>query len=395
MLALACVNFTHIMDSMIMMPLGDIFMREFNVGPKEFTFLVSAYAIGAFLSNVAGIFTLDKFDRKNALLVIYGGFIAGTFCCALCNTYESLLVVRFITGLFGGLNGSLVFAIVADLFAYSKRGRAMGAIMAGFSAAAALGVPLGLLVSFKMSWHYAFYFIAAFSLLVYLAILFAFPPVRAHLNYNASSGAVRLTKFQRLLNITKDMNQVNALIFGVLLVFGHMVIIPFIAPFMERNVGFTQTQLIYLYLIGGTLTVFTSPLFGRFTDAVGGNRSYVSLLLLSLIPVVWITHMKTPSVGWALFATSLLFVFGSGRMIAPQAMISAVVTSQTRGSFMSFKAALQQLAIGLSAIVSGYIVTEAPDGKFTHYNIVGYLSVAVLLLTFAYVGRLKVVKGNE
>ena len=62
-----------------MMPLGEVFMTEFNIGPQEFTYLVAAYGIGACISNVAGIFFLDIFDRKKALLFIYGGFIIGTF----------------------------------------------------------------------------------------------------------------------------------------------------------------------------------------------------------------------------------------------------------------------------------------------------------------------------
>lgn len=199
---------------------------------------------------------------------------------------------------------------------------------------------------------------------------------------------------QTLRLILRDANQVNALVFGVILVFGHMIIIPFVAPFMERNVGFTMEELIYMYLIGGALTVFSSPLFGRITDRFGGKRVYTVLLFLSFIPTLWVTHLSSESLALGLIASALFFVFGSGRMIAPQAMISAVVNSQTRGSFMSFKASLQQLAIGLASIISGFIVVETESGTFAHYNVVGYLSVAVLLITLIYPGRLRVADGN-
>jgi predicted MFS family arabinose efflux permease len=395
LITLASVNFTHIMDSMIMMPLGGTFMDAFGIGPSEFTLLVSAYAIGAFFSNLAGIFILDLFDRKKAILVIYGGFVVGTLACGLCNSYEALLSVRFVTGIFGGLNGALVYSIVSDVFPYSKRGRAMGALMAGFSAAAALGVPFGLLISFRLSWHYAFLFIALFGAAIYMVILFGFPPLVQHLqNSKEKSSRFQLKPMQTIRAIIGDLNQVNALALGVILVFGHMFMIPFIAPFMERNVGFNQNELISMYLIGGFLTVFSSPLFGKIADRYGGLKTYIMLLFISFIPMVWITLLTDASVITALVASSLFFVFGSGRMIAPQAMISAVVSAETRGSFMSFKAALQQLAIGLASVLSGLIVVETADGTFEHYDYVAYLSIAVLLLTFFFAGKLKVAKGN-
>lgn len=393
MVALACVNFTHIMDSMIMMPLGGVFMDEFGIGPPQFTILVSSYAIGAFLSNMAGIFFLDRFDRKKALLVIYGGFTAGTLACGLCNTYEALLSVRFMTGLFGGLNGALVYSIVSDMFSYSRRGKAMGALMAGFSAAAALGVPFGLLISFKLDWHFAFFFIALFASIVFIVILLGFPPIVKHFEEQQAAGG-RKKSLETLGFILRDANQRYGLLFGVVLVFGHFAIIPFIAPFMERNVGFSQMDLVYMYLIGGFLTVFSSPIFGRLTDRFGALRTYTVLLFLSFIPTVWITLLTDSSIWLALVATSLFFVFGSGRMIAPQAMISAVVSAETRGSFMSFKAALQQLGIAAATYFSGLVVIEQQDGTFLHYDWVAYASIAILLMTFLFAGKLKVVQGN-
>lgn len=382
--------FTHIMDSMIMMPLGDVFMKEFSLSPQQFSFLIGAYAIGAFISNLSGIFILDLFDRRKALLFVYSGFLIGTFVCGLCNSYETLVLVRFLTGIFGGLNGALVFSIVSDIFAYKERGKAMGIVMGGFSAAAALGVPLGLFFSYNYSWSYAFYFIALFGLPVLLTILFVFPPIVKHMQ-----GEMKFTKLERVKFIIQDRNQVNGLLFGCILIFGHMIIIPFIAPYMLRNIGFTESQLILMYLIGGSLTVFTSPFFGKLVDRFGALRFYTIILFVSFIPTLWVTHMVTTSVYVALLATSLFFVFGSGRVIAPQAMISGVISSETRGSFMSFKAAIQQLAIFLASLISGSIVKEAADGTFINYNYVGYVAVAALLCTFFFAGKLVVVKGND
>jgi predicted MFS family arabinose efflux permease len=267
------------MDSMIMMPLADVFMTTFELTPKQFTLLVGSYALGAFFSNIAGIFILDVFDRKKALLVIYGGFLIGTLACGWCNSYISLLTVRFLTGIFGGLNGALVFSIVSDIFPYKERGKAMGIIMGGFSAAAALGVPLGLLITYSFVWKYAFFFIALIGLPIYGCVLFGFPAIVQH-----KEGENRFKPFQKLTYILKDSNQIFGLLLGTILVFGHMIIIPFIAPYMTRNVGFTDMQLILMYSIGGTLTVFTSPFFGKMVDRFGAFRFYRIILIASFVP---------------------------------------------------------------------------------------------------------------
>ena len=129
---LAVMNFTHIIDSMLIMPLGDIFISEFNISPREYSWLVSAYALTASISCILGILFLDRLPRKNALLFLYGGFAIGTFLCSLCTTYETLITLRAATGFFGGMIGALVLSIISDLFPFKERGTAMGILFASF-----------------------------------------------------------------------------------------------------------------------------------------------------------------------------------------------------------------------------------------------------------------------
>ncbi len=387
---LASVNFTNILDSMIMMPLGDIFMNLFSISPAQFSILVSSYAIGAFISSIFGSVYLDRVDRKKALIFIYGGFIIMTFFCGLSGSYHLLLGVRFLTGLFGGMIGALALSIVSDAFKFERRGRAMGIITAGFSAAAALGVPLGLYLADVISWRMPFFFISAVALILWLFIYARFPSLNKHLEQG--------TKKDNLLGVlqrtVRDKNQSQALLLSMVLVLGHFIIIPFIAPYMTRNVGFEQSQITWIYLIGGILTVFSAPWVGRMTDRFGAKRIFFILMLASFIPVLLITHMPPLAIPVALIITSLFFVLGSGRMIAPQTMITAAVGPSNRGSFMSLRSAMIQLSIALAAFVSGLIVKSGDDGILHGYNIVGYASVVICLIAL-WVGRnLRVADGN-
>lgn len=388
--ALAGINFTHIMDVMIMMPLGDIFMEEFDIGPDAFSLLLSSYAIGAFLSSVVGLFILDRFDRRQALLLLYAGFAIGTLLCGMASGFHFLLSVRFITGAFGGMIGALVLSIISDRFPFERRGNAMGVLMGAFSAAAALGVPFGLLLADLYSWHAPFLFLGGLGIVWWWFLRSAVPVMSAHLEDGVPPFSVK----KIVGEISSDSNQLRALLLGFILIFGHYVIIPFITPYMVRNVGFTQTEVTYIYLIGGIMTVFSSPLIGKMTDRFGVMRVFTVTLFVSFIPVLLMTQLPPVPVALALVVTTAFFALGSGRMIAPQTMITAAVGPSNRGSFMSAKSALQQLAIAVAAFVSGQMVAEAPDGRLLHYGWVGYLSVAVCLLALYLAGRLKVAEGN-
>jgi predicted MFS family arabinose efflux permease len=387
---LAAINFTHIVDVMILMPLGDMFMSIYNINPSQFSILVASYAIGAFLSSLIGIFYLDIFDRKRALLFIYTGFIVGTIACGFTNSYESLLAIRFITGLFGGMIGALVLSVVSDLYKFEERGKAMGIIMGAFSAAAALGVPIGLYFADLFSWRIPFFLIGGVGLINLSILYFYFPNMKAHLK---SINQDR-SPFRVLGAVFNDKNQVNALILGFVLVLGHFIIIPFITPYMTRNIGFDQSQITYIYFLGGVLTVFSAPIFGALTDKIGAVKLFTILMTISFIPVYVLTNLPPVPVFVALIVTSSFFVLGSGRFIPPNTLITAAAGTASRGSFMSIKSALQQLAVGSSSIIGGLIITFDDDLKLEHYNVVGYISIATCILGIFLVRRIKVAKGN-
>jgi len=387
-LLLSAVKFTHIMDVMIMMPLSDIFMKEFGIRASQFSFLISSYAIGAFLSSLLGVFTLDFFGRRQSLLFVYGGFTISTFFCGWAGSYEALLSIRFVTGIFGGLIGALALAVVSDLYSFKERGKAIGILMAAFSAASALGVPFGLYFAAVYSWSFPFYFLAGVGLLLFTMIYFTMPEMKAH-----TLQAKRSIR-QTITDITGDSNQLRALALGVVLVLGHFLVIPFITPSMVRNVGFEQYQISYIYLAGGILTIVTGPLIGWITDRYGALKTFFVVVLLSFVPVIFITHMGSTSIPIALIVTSAFFVLGSGRMISPNTMITAAVGPQTRGSFMSVKSALQQLSVAVASLIAGAIVFVNEAGELDHYYYVGYLSIGFCLLAMWLAPKLKVASGN-
>ena len=376
LLLLAALNFTHILDFMIMMPLGKLLMPYFNITAQQFSFLVAAYSISAGIASFSAASFVDRFDRKKVLLFAYTGFLAGTLCCALAPSYALLLVARIIAGVFGGLIGAQVLSIVADIIPFERRGMAMGIVMSAFSAASAFGVPFSLYLTEFSSWHAPFYFVVGSGAVILLLLIRYIPNLTGHIG-NAS--APKMNPLILLQGVVQDKNQRLAILLGSSMMMGHFVIIPFLYPFLENNVGFTSTQTPLLYLVGGALTFITSPIIGRLADKYGKFRLFSYMILLAVIPIALITNMPRIPFYFVLCVTGFWFIVSMGRAIPAQAIISEVVPPARRGSFMNVSASIQQLAVGLASVLAGLIVVKTPDDKILHYDITGYVSIGIIL----------------
>lgn len=271
---LACVQFTHIVDFMIIMPLGDTLMKAFSIQPHQFSYIVSSYTFSAGTVGLISALFIDKFDRKTMLNYCYLGFVVGTLACALAPSYHFLLAARIFTGAFGGVLGALILSIIGDVIPLERRATAMGVVMAAFSAAAVFGVPFGYVLANKFNWHAPFYFLSLLGIIIFFLIYYLIPPLNIHL----SKGKEVQNPFKVIGAIFQNSNQVTALFFMMLLMFGQFTIIPFIAPYMERNVGFEKDQITYIYLAGGLCTLVSSPLIGKFADKYGRFKIFATLL---------------------------------------------------------------------------------------------------------------------
>ncbi len=385
LLLLASVNFTHILDFMIMMPLGNFLMPHFKISAEYFSVIVAGYPVTAFVSGLAAAFYVDRFDRKKVLLFAYTGFIIGTITCGLAPTAVLLMVARVLTGLFGGLIGAQVLSIIADTFPYEKRGRAMSSVFMAFSLASIFGVPFSLYLARLISWHAPFIFIGILGI-VLLPLLNKFlPSVSSHIKEKGTEEHSHIG--QVLVAIFKNKSQTLALLLSGGLMLGHFLIIPFINPYMEFNVGFTKDQTPLIYMVGGSCSLLSSTLIGRLADNYGKVKIFMFCLVLSVIPIFFITNMPPLNFYLVLAIFGFWFTFSTGRNIPAQAMISTVVNPSERGRFMSLNSSFQQLFTGSAALIAGKIVTNDPvTGKIYHYNYVGYLSVFIVFCML-FIGR--------
>lgn len=379
---LASINFTHILDFMIMMPLGNYLMPYFNISPRQFTFLVGAYTLTGGISGFVAAFFVNRFDRKKFLLYGYAGFIVGTIACGFAPTYDLLLLSRILAGLFGGLIGAQVLSIVADIFPYERRGSAMGAIMSAFAIASTLGVPFSLYLANLFSWQTPFLLVGFLGIIIIPLVLKLIPSMREHVQ---EKNAPRLAVITEVINNPK---QRLTLLFSALMMMGHFLIIPFINPYMEFNNGYSKSITPMIYLVGGIASFFSANILGRVSDKYGKLPVFSICVLTSLIFVWIITNLPPVHFGIVLMLFFGWFSLATGRAVTSQAMISSVVNIKQRGSFMSFNSSAQQLGTSFASFIAGLVVIKAENGKISHYPWLGYLSILILIFCFLIARRL-------
>jgi predicted MFS family arabinose efflux permease len=386
LLTLAAVQFTHIVDFMIMMPLGPQLMRIFDIGPRQFSLLVSAYTFAAAASGFVAAFWIDRFDHKRVLLALYGGFIVATALCGLAPNYPLLLAARIVAGAFGGVMGGLVLAIVADLVPFARRATATGIVATSFSLAAVAGVPAGLWIAARSTWRMPFLVLAAASIVVAIAAAKLLPPISGHLAHAVSRRPV-----EQLRAIFGVPNHLRAFSFTVVLMFAGFTVIPFIAPYNVANVGLAEVDLPIMYFAGGLATLVTSPLIGRLADRYGKVRVFSLVGVVSIIPILVTTHLEATSLTVVVACAVLFFVLVTGRFGPGMALVTGSAEPRLRGSFMSFNASIQQLGAGFAALTSGLIIGRAPDGTLTHFGVVGWLAAGCTLVAIWLAHRIRVV----
>ncbi len=389
----AAMNFTHIVDFMIMMPLGNYLMELFNINAQQFTVIVSVYAFSAGISGFFSAFFMDRFDRKKALLFTYTGFVIGTLSVSFANSYEQLVLARILTGAFGGIIAALVLSIVSDLYPFKERGKAMGIVTAAFALASVIGVPFGLYLAGKLFWHAPFIMLGGIGVVLIITTVFVFPSMTDHMDSENEISFKENLAFV-LKSVFTDSNQIMALAMGMIILLGQFMLVPFIAPYMERNIGFDADNIALLYMCGGGAIIFSGPYVGKLTDKVGALKIFTIFLFLSAIPVLIFTHLGKVPMYLALIVTTVMFIFMNARMIPMQTMTTAVVSPKTRGSFMSIKSSIQQLSAGVASLISGSIVFVGPEKLFHNFDIVGYIAISISLLSLLIAPKLKVAKGN-
>jgi len=378
---LAFLQFTIVLDFMLLAPLGALVIPALHITPSQFGLVVSTYAFSAGVSGLLTAGFADRFDRKRLLLLFYAGFLVGTLLCALASTYPMLVFARMITGLFAGVVGSVSLAIVTDIFPLEMRGRVMGIIQSAFAASTVMGIPLGLLLSTRWGWNMPFFMLVVVCTAVGILIQTRMRPVDEHLGHHPERSPLHHLQ-QTVLN----PRYVQGFLTTGLLSVGGFMLMPFISVFTVHNIGQPLERLPLLYMVTGVFSMVAGPMIGRASDRYGKLRIFAFGCTLTVIMVLIYTHLHTTPL-WLLCVVMVLLQVGIfSRIISASALMSALPRAADRGAYMSISSSLQQVAGGVASVIAGLVVVQAPGGELLHFDTLGYVLVCttVLSLTMMY-----------
>ncbi|HEU0188306.1 MAG TPA: MFS transporter [Gallionellaceae bacterium] len=398
LLTLAGIQFSHVLDFMIMMPLGPILIAEFGITTHEFGLLVASYSFSAAASGLLAATFVDRFERKRLLLTMFTLFGLATLACGLAPGYATLLIARGLAGAFGGVMGALVQTMIGDVIPFARRARASSMVSAAFSISTVAGVPLSLWLANHFQWRAPFVFIAVLVALFILVGLRVLPEMRHHISPSTSpsvlSGAEgsgqakQAHPFAAMFTVLRDANHLRALLFSALIIFSGFTVIPYITLYSVHNVGISQHDIPLVYFAGGAATLVTARLIGHWADLHGKIRVYRLVAVAALLPLFVVTHIGAVPLWLWLICTTTFFVLVSGRMIPAMAIITSAAQPRLRGTFMSLNATTQAFAMGLASTLAGFIISQDNAGHIADYGMVGYVAMAANLLAVWFVSRI-------
>jgi predicted MFS family arabinose efflux permease len=381
--ALAAMQFTHILDFMIVMPLGPRLMDIFKITPSQFGLIVSTYTFSAGGFGLVAAWFIDRFDRKTALLWLYAGFGLGTVACAFAPSFAFLVAARFIAGGFGGVASATILAIIGDAIPPTRRGAAMGTIFSSFSLASVAGVPAGLFLANHLGWHAPFFLLGGLSLAILILAGMILPVMRDHM------AKVKTKPWVDMRVIVGKANHWRAFGLTIFMTMAGFMVIPYISPYLVSNSGLTNEQLPLIYLCGGAATFFSMRWLGKISDRIGLLKVFTVTSLLAIIPILTLTNLPHVPLWVALSVTTCFMILASGRFIPGMAMVTNSVEGRYRGGFMSLNSALQQFASGLAAIISAAIIARNAEGRLLNYGYIGLLGAVSIFVSLYLAKKLK------
>ena len=385
LLILAGIQFCHVLDFMIMMPLGPFLINALGISTDEFALLVASYSFSAAAAGLLIAPVVDRFERKRFLLAIFFAFAVATLLCALSPGFITLLLARGLAGVFGGMMGAMVHTIVADAIPFERRAKATGYVATAFSVSSIAGVPLSLLMADAMGWQAPFLFIAVLSSSLIWFGFKSLPEFHGHIKAREEGRAIR-----QMIAVAVEPNHMKAMLLTGLVIFGGFTVIPYITLYAIANVGIAGDQIPLIYFLGGAATFITARLIGALADRFGKIVLFRIVAIGACVPVLLVTNIGAVSLVSWLLITTLFFVLVSGRMVPLLAIVGAAVKPQQRGAFLSLNATVQSLAMGLASMVGGVFITQSPDGIISGYGWVGLVAAIFNVMAALWVGRVAI-----
>ena len=340
--------------------------------------LVTAYAVMLSIFALITSPISDKIGRRRILLIGTGFMAAALILHGFVDSYASLLSMRALAGVAGGMLSGGAVAYVGDYFPYERRGWANGWVMSGMAVGQIIGIPLGTLLADWFDFRLPFLLFAATMGIAWLLIWFYVPQPDVRRDPDRLTVKRAVLNYGRLL---KNPDAAVAVAAFFLMFFSIGLYVIYLPTWLENALQVDGNEIATLFLVGGIANVITGPIAGRISDNLGRKPLIVSSCLgLGVLMLATTYLIQSMWVAYLLFALAMVMV---AMRISPfQSLMTALVPDERRGILMSLAIAVGQVGIGLGSAVAGPAYTEYGYLSNTVIGAVAIVLMAVLVQYF-------------
>lgn len=299
------------------LPALPVIAGQFGVPAGSAQMTLSTYILGFALGQLLYGPMADSIGRKP---VILGGtliFAAAAVACALAQSIDQLITMRFFHGLAAAAASVVINALMRDIYPREEFSRMMSFVMLVTTIAPLLAPMIGGAVLVWFSWHMIFWILAVAGLLVSVMIAFfireTLPPERRqpfHLRTTVGNFA-SLFRHKRVLSYMLASGFSFAGMFSFLSA----------GPFVYIEINHVSPQDFGYYFALNIVFLFLMTILnGRFVRRVGALKMFRGGLWVQFVMALWMVITALLGVGfWSLVVGVAAFV-GCVSLVSSNAM---------------------------------------------------------------------------
>ena len=344
-LALALGGFCIGTTEFVAMGLIQEISQSFNLSIPVTGHFISAYALGVTIGAPVIAILAAKVPRKTlliGLMLFYGIANAST---ALANSYESMLVSRFIAGFPHGAYFGIAALVVAEFAGKQKRASAVAMLMMGLNVATVIGVPFATWLGQLYGWRAGFEFSASIAFLTVVAICFGLPKMQ--LDHTAS--------IQNELRGLKNTQMWITLAVGAIGFGGLFSVYSYVSPILTEYTHASIQVIPFALACIGLGLVIGGLVAGHFADK-NLNKAIIWVLVSNACSYVLcalsMDHLATAFI--ALFLVSFS-IAGLGPLLQTRLMD---VAGNAQGLAASLNHSAFNIANAFGAFLGGWLISQ-------------------------------------
>lgn len=328
-------------------------------------FTLTSYFFGIAIGQLIYGPVVDKYGRKKPLLFGLFLYAVSAVGCALSSSIEMMIVMRLFQALGGCVGMVASVSIISDVYQVDQRARAFSSIMLVMGIAPLIAPSLGSLIVSNASWEYIFYFLAAFSTLVWLLIYVFLPETSRYMHRNPLKIKTVANSYKLVLQNKVFLNYTLAGSLSMAILFAYISAASFI---FLNHYQLSEERFSILFAVNASGLVVGNFLNGRLTKYYHylTMAKYASIVLFAVTVVVFTIFYFQENPSYSATVISLVTIMFLIGFINPNATAASISPfTENTGTASALGGAVRMGVGAIVAAVMGILPVISPMVMFT------------------------------